>query len=88
MPVGPRELAGDRFPNRRILDMLTKTTVPSSLLFEHRDAEHLAYTVKFKGEANLPEIWPEPLQLIVRTLPEYHKYNDVLNNLPDICLIL
>jgi hypothetical protein len=50
--------------------------------------EHLAYTVKFKGEANLPEIWPEPLQLIVRTLSEYHKYNDVLNNLPYIRLIL
>jgi hypothetical protein len=32
----------------------------------------LEHCLKFKGEANLPEIWPEPLQLIVRTLSEYH----------------
>ena len=31
-------------------------------------AEHLAFTVKSKGEANLPEIWPEPLPIVVRTL--------------------
>ena len=49
--------------------------------------EHLAYTVKLKGEADLPEIWPEPLSLIVKTLSKYHKYEDVLNNVPDIPLI-
>jgi transglutaminase-like putative cysteine protease len=51
-------------------------------------AEHLAFTVKFKGEADLPEIWPEPLSIIVRTLSIHKKYEDILNNLPDIPLIL
>ncbi len=50
--------------------------------------EHLAFTVKLKGEADLPEIWPEPLPLIVKTLSKYHKCEDFLNNLPDIPLIL
>ena len=51
-------------------------------------AEHLAFTVKSKGEVNLPEIWPEPLPIVVRTLSKYKKYEDILNNLPDIPLIL
>ena len=51
-------------------------------------AEHLAFTVKLKGEADLLEIWPEPLPNIVRTLSKYKKYKDMLNNLPDIPLIL
>ena len=50
--------------------------------------EHLAFTVKLKGEADLLEIWPEPLPNIVRTLSIYKKYKDVLNNLPDVPLIL
>lgn len=50
--------------------------------------EHLAFTVELKGEADLPEIWPEPLPIIVKTLSKYHRYNDILNNLPDIPLIL
>ncbi len=51
-------------------------------------AEHLAFTVKLEGEADLLEIWPEPLPIIVRTLSKYKKYEDILNNLPDIPLIL
>ena len=51
-------------------------------------AEQLAFTVKLKGEADLPEIWPEPLSIIVNTLSKYKKYEDVLSNLPDIPLIL
>lgn len=50
--------------------------------------EHLAFTVELKGEADLPEIWPEPLPIIVKTLSKYHRYNDILNNLPDVPLIL
>ena len=49
--------------------------------------EHLAFTVKLKGEADLPEIWPDPLPIIVRTLSKYEKYEDVLNNPPDVLLI-
>ena len=51
-------------------------------------AEQLAFTVKLKGEADLPEIWLEPLSIIVNTLSKYKKYEDVLSNLPDIPLIL
>ena len=51
-------------------------------------AEHLAFTVKLKREADLLEIWPEPLPIIVRILSRYKKYEDILNNLPDIQLIL
>jgi len=51
-------------------------------------AEQLAFTVKLKGEADLPEIWPEPLSIIVNTLSKYKKHEDVLSNLPDISLIL
>lgn len=50
--------------------------------------EHLAFKVKLKGEADLPEIWPEALPVIVKTLSKYQKYEDVLNNLPDIPLII
>ena len=51
-------------------------------------AEQLAFTVKLKGEADLPEIWLEPLSIIVNTLSKYKKHEDVLSNLPDIPLIL
>ena len=51
-------------------------------------AEQLAFTVKLKGEADLPEIWPEPLPIIVNTLSKYKKYEDILSDLPDIPLIL
>jgi len=51
-------------------------------------AEQLAFIVKLKGEADLPEIWPEPLSIIVNTLSKYKKHEDVLSNLPDILLIL
>jgi transglutaminase-like putative cysteine protease len=50
-------------------------------------AEQLAFTVKLKGEADLPEIWPEPLPIIVNTLSKYKKYEDILSDLPDIPLI-
>ncbi len=50
--------------------------------------EQLAFKIKLKGEADLPEIWPEPLSIIVNTLSKYKKYEDVLSNLPDIPLIL
>ncbi|MGP8331181.1 MAG: transglutaminase-like domain-containing protein [Methanosarcinaceae archaeon] len=50
--------------------------------------EHLAFTVKLKGEADLLEIWPEPLPNIVRRLLKCKKYECILNNLPDIQLIL
>ena len=47
-------------------------------------AEKLAYTVVSKGEADLPEIWVEPLDIVVNTLENSKTYSDVLDNLPDV----
>ncbi|NPE30267.1 transglutaminase family protein [Methanococcoides sp. SA1] len=49
--------------------------------------EILAYEIKVKGEADLPEIWPDPLPVIVDLLKKYDNYEDVWENLPDIPLI-
>ena len=50
-------------------------------------AEKLAYAIQLPGEADLPEIWPEPLAIVVETLQTYKSYLDVWDNLPDILLI-
>ena len=50
--------------------------------------EQLAYEVKIDGEADLPEIWPNPLPVVAETLSEYRTYDEVYDNLPDIQLIL
>lgn len=49
--------------------------------------EKLAFPVTLKGEALLPEIWAEPLQVVVQTLENHHTCEDVANHLPDILLI-
>ncbi len=49
--------------------------------------EQLAFPVNLEGEADLPEIWPEPLAMIVSVLEKYNSYDDVYYNLPDINLI-
>ena len=49
--------------------------------------EKLAFAIQFPGEADLPEIWPEPLPIVVETLQAYKTYIDVWKNLPDIPLI-
>lgn len=48
--------------------------------------EQLAFTVQIEGEANLPEIWPEPLGIIIEALRRY-KIDQLWNNLPDIQII-
>lgn len=50
-------------------------------------AEKLAYAIQLPGEADLPEIWPEPLTIVVETLQTYKSYLDLWDNLPDIPLI-
>lgn len=50
-------------------------------------AEKLAYPTVVNGEADLPEIWPEPLNIVVEVLEAGKSYLDVAKNLPDIELI-
>ena len=49
--------------------------------------EKLAFPADSLGEANLPEIWPEPSPLIVDCLKNHRTYNEVASNLPDIEVI-
>lgn len=46
--------------------------------------ESLAFAIKAPQERDLPEIWPEPLEIIVDALARYPTYDQVLANLPDI----
>jgi transglutaminase-like putative cysteine protease len=50
-------------------------------------AEKLAYPVISDGESNLPEIWAEPLSVIVEVLEVRKTVTEVAENLPDIQLI-
>ncbi len=49
--------------------------------------EQLAYSIKLKGEADLPEIWPDPLPLVVEALKKYDTKDLLWENLPDIEII-
>lgn len=50
--------------------------------------EQLAYEIRIEGEANLPEIWADPLPDIVEVLSKYESYDEVYENLPDVPLII
>ncbi|MEN8190252.1 MAG: transglutaminase family protein [Thermodesulfobacteriota bacterium] len=49
--------------------------------------ERLAWTISAPGEMDLPEIWPEPLPIIVDYLHQNDSLTDAVKNLPDIELI-
>jgi len=49
--------------------------------------EKLAFPILLKGEVDLPEIWSEPLSIIVKELESRKTYEDVAGHLPDIELI-
>jgi transglutaminase-like putative cysteine protease len=49
--------------------------------------EKLAYPIVTNGEADLPEIWAEPLSIIIKVLEQSRNYQEVADNLPDIELI-
>jgi hypothetical protein len=49
--------------------------------------EQLAFSVTMEGEADFPEIWPEPLPIIVRTLRQYGTKDELWGHLPDIQII-
>ena len=50
--------------------------------------EKLPFATALEGEADLPEIWAEPLPDVVKVLTRSHSYQEVANNLPDIELVM
>ena len=46
--------------------------------------EKLAYQPHVEGEVDLPEIWPDPLPQIVKSLRAYQTYDSFWEHLPDI----
>jgi transglutaminase-like putative cysteine protease len=46
--------------------------------------ELLAFAIKERQERDLPEIWAEPLPIVVEVLEGYQTYDEVLANLPDV----
>lgn len=49
--------------------------------------EQLAFAIQSENERDLPEIWAEPLTIVIYVLQHYKTYDQVLNHLPDIKLI-
>ena len=49
--------------------------------------ERLAFSTVSEGEADLPEIWAEPLPQVVRLLESATSFQEVADNLPDVPLI-
>lgn len=49
--------------------------------------EQLAFSISNPQEADLPEIWAEPLPVVVEVLTCNYTWAEVANNLPDVCLI-
>lgn len=50
--------------------------------------EKLAFPILTEGEADLPEIWAEPLPIITDSLEGQQTWKDIAENLPDVELIL
>ncbi len=49
--------------------------------------EKLAFPIISEGEADLPEIWAEPLPIVISALETGKTWQDVADNLPDIELL-
>jgi len=49
--------------------------------------EALAFSIKEPQERDLPEIWAEPLQVVVDVLERHERHDQVLADLPDIELV-
>jgi len=47
----------------------------------------LAWPIAVDGEADLPEIWSEPLTIVVDALRKFKTYDKLRDNLPDVPLI-
>jgi transglutaminase-like putative cysteine protease len=46
--------------------------------------EQLAFSIRFLGEGDLPEIWPDPLPVVLEALGRSSTTEVLWNNLPDI----
>jgi hypothetical protein len=49
--------------------------------------ERLAFATSLPGELNLPEIWPEPLPIVIMTLERCSTWQEVAEDLPDVQLL-
>ena len=49
--------------------------------------EKLAFPIVTEGEADLPEIWAEPLPIVVQALTQHKTIEEASDNLPDLPLI-
>ncbi|MCK5174475.1 MAG: transglutaminase family protein [Planctomycetes bacterium] len=49
--------------------------------------EKLAFEPHFDGEADLPEVWPDPLPHVIKAFRTHHTYEKLLENLPDIEIV-
>lgn len=49
--------------------------------------EKLSFSITVEGEADLPEIWSNPLPEVVRVLEKSSSCQEVADNLPDVELI-
>jgi hypothetical protein len=49
--------------------------------------QELAFPIVTQGEADLPEIWAEPLPVVTEVLINSKTYQEVADNLPDIELV-
>jgi hypothetical protein len=49
--------------------------------------EKLAFPIVTKGEADLPEIWAEPLPVVTQALRQHKTIQSLVDNLPDVELI-
>jgi|TARA_B110000967_G_scaffold178350_1_gene193086 transglutaminase-like putative cysteine protease len=50
--------------------------------------EKLPFTATLEGEADLPEIWAEPLPDVVKVLARSQSYQEVADSLPDVELVM
>lgn len=46
--------------------------------------ERLAFPIALSGEADLPEVWPEPLPVVVQALQSSHTADELWQRLPDV----
>jgi transglutaminase-like putative cysteine protease len=48
--------------------------------------EQLAFPIRLAGEADLPEIWPDPLPIVVNALRSHARADVLFDHLPDLPL--
>jgi hypothetical protein len=49
--------------------------------------ERLAFRITMDEEADLPEIWPDPLPIVIEALRSSETCDQLLERLPDILLV-